>query len=62
MFLSVTEELLSGLGISVEIFILTLIFSLPLGLIIAFGSMSRFKPLKYLVDVFDIGGTILLII
>ena len=42
MFLSVTEELLSGLGI----------FSLPLGLIIAFGSMSRFKPLKYLVDVF----------
>ena len=48
MFLSVTEELLSGLGISVEIFILTL----PLGLIIAFGSMSRFKPLKYLVDVF----------
>ena len=46
MFLSVTEELLSGLGISVEIFIL------PLGLIIAFGSMSRFKPLKYLVDVF----------
>lgn len=41
MFLSVTEELLSGLGISVEIFILTLIFSLPLGLIIAFGSMSR---------------------
>lgn len=52
MFLSVTEELLSGLGISVEIFILTLIFSLPLGLIIAFGSMSRFKPIKYLVDVF----------
>ena len=52
MFLSVTEELLSGPGISVEIFILTLIFSLPLGLIIAFGSMSRFKPLKYLVDVF----------
>ena len=52
MFLSVTEELLSGLGISVEIFILTLVFSLPVGLIIAFGSMSRFKPLKYLVDVF----------
>ena len=45
MFLSVTEELLSGLGISVEIFLLTLLFSLPLGLIIAFGSMSRFKPL-----------------
>ena len=31
---------------------LVVIFSLPLGLIIAFGSMSRFKPLKYLVDVF----------
>ena len=63
MFLSVTEELLSGLGISVEIFILTLIFSLPLGLIIAFGSMSRFKPLKYLVDVFVwiIRGTALML-
>ena len=30
-----------------EIFILTLIFSLPLGLIFAFGLLSRFKPVTY---------------
>ena len=33
------------------IFALTLVISLPLGLIISFGSMSRFKPLKYLTKV-----------
>lgn len=34
-------ELLSGLWVSVEIFLLTLVFALPLGLLIAFGRMSR---------------------
>ena len=33
------------------LFALTLLFALPLGLIISFGSMSRFKPLKYLTKV-----------
>ena len=33
-------ELLKGLLVSVEIFVLTLVFSLPLGLIIALGRMS----------------------
>ncbi len=33
---------------NVRLFGLTLLFSLPLGLIIAFGSMSRFKPLEWL--------------
>lgn len=51
MFWSVTQSLLNGLATTFEIFILTLIFALPLGLIIAFGSMSKFKPLKYLVNV-----------
>jgi len=35
-----------------KLFILTLIFALPLGVIIAFGSMSRFKPLAWLVRIF----------
>ena len=35
-----------------KLFALTLLFSLPLGLIIAFGSMSRFRPLRYLVKTF----------
>ncbi|HOQ17026.1 MAG TPA: amino acid ABC transporter permease [Defluviitaleaceae bacterium] len=35
-----------------KLFALTLIFSLPLGLLIAFGSMSRFRPLRWLVRTF----------
>lgn len=51
MFLNVTLELLKGLETTFQIFLFTLIFSLPLGLILAFGSMSRWKPLRYLVQI-----------
>lgn len=51
MFWEVTQTLLGGLGTTFEIFIFTLLFSLPLGLILAFGSMSKFKPLKGLVQI-----------
>jgi His/Glu/Gln/Arg/opine family amino acid ABC transporter permease subunit len=34
-------QLLKGMAVTVEIFFLTLLFSLPLGLVIAFGRMSR---------------------
>ena len=37
------EQLAGGMVNSMGIFFLTLIFSLPLGLVIAFGRMSRFK-------------------
>ncbi len=40
--------LLGGLVTSIEIFLLTLLFSLPLGLLIAFGRMSSFAPLRWL--------------
>ena len=48
MFVSVTMELLRGFWETVQIFALTLVFSLPLGLVVAFGSMSKFRPLKWL--------------
>ena len=48
MFLPVTLQLLAGFWESLKIFILTLVFSLPLGLVICFGSMSSFRPLKWL--------------
>ena len=51
MFWSVTQSLLGGLMTTFQIFIFTLLFSLPLGLILAFGSMSKFRPLRYLVQV-----------
>lgn len=38
--------------INCRLFVLTLLFSLPLGLLIAFGSMSRFNPLRWLVRTF----------
>ena len=51
MFWIVTQSLLSGLATTFEIFILTLIFALPLGLILAFGLLSKFTPLKRLVQI-----------
>lgn len=45
MFWEVTLNLLSGFGVNCLIFILTLALALPLGLVLAFASMSRFKPL-----------------
>ena len=48
MFLPVTLELLGGFWESLKVFALTLMFSIPLGLVICFGSMSRFTPLKLL--------------
>lgn len=52
MFLPVTLELLGGFWETLKVFLLTLAFSLPLGLIVCFGSMSKFAPLKALVRCF----------
>ena len=35
------QQLASGMVVSVEIFVVTLLFSLPLGLLICFGRMSK---------------------
>ena len=48
MFIPVTTELLLGFWESLKVFGLTLLFSIPLGLIICFGSMSNWKPLRAL--------------
>ena len=63
MFWSVTLHLLEGFLMTLKIFGLTLAFSLPLGLILSFGSMSKWKPLKWLVDgiVWIIRGTPLML-
>ena len=47
-FLEVTLQLLAGFKITLLLFMITLLGALPLGLVIAFGSMSKFKPLRYL--------------
>ena len=48
----VTLELLGGFWENIQIFLLTLLFSIPLGLVVCFGSMSRFKPLQWLTRTF----------
>ncbi|MGN1004773.1 MAG: amino acid ABC transporter permease [Oscillospiraceae bacterium] len=48
IFLRLTQAFLVN---NVRLFALTLLFAIPLGLIISFGSMSRFKPLAWLVKI-----------
>ena len=47
-FITVTLTLLKGFGVTCLIFLVTLLCAIPLGLPIAFCSMSRFKPLRWL--------------
>ena len=49
MFQTVIIALNEGFLKTFEIFCVTLLGALPLGLIIAFGSMSRWRPLKWFV-------------
>lgn len=59
----VIRSLNSGFLQTLKLFFVTLVGSVPLGLVIAFGSMSRFKPLNYLTRIFVwiIRGTPLMI-
>lgn len=45
---AIIGRLLGSFQLNVQLFFLTLLFSLPLGLLIAFGSMSKWKPLSAL--------------
>lgn len=48
----VLSQLLSGMLVSVEIFLLTLLFSLPLGLIVSFGRMSKNVVIRSIVKIY----------
>lgn len=48
MFLTVTLSLLEGMVNTGKLFFLTLLFALPLGLVISFGSMSKWTPFRAL--------------
>ncbi|MDY3993817.1 MAG: amino acid ABC transporter permease [Evtepia sp.] len=63
MFWTVTISLLHGLSQSVQLFFLTLLFALPIGLLIAFGCMSRFTPIRWLFNtiVWIVRGTPLML-
>ena len=46
------SQLVGGMFVSIQIFVVTLIFSLPLGMIVAFGRMSNNPLLKGIVKVY----------
>ena len=50
-FQAILLELCEGFGNTVLLFAITLLFALPLGLLFAFGSMSKFKPLQWFMKV-----------
>ena len=51
-FTMIFAQLGKGLAVSVEIFFLTLIFSMPLGLLVAFGRMSKNFLLRTVMKVY----------
>ncbi len=51
-FVEVTLALLEGFKTTCAIFALTLVLALPLGLLISFASMSKFKPLAWITKIF----------
>ena len=62
-FWEVNLNLWNGFQNTLAIFALTLLFSLPVGLVISFGSMSKFAPLRYFVNllIWIIRGTPLML-
>ena len=62
-FITVTEALMKGFGETMNIFLLTLVFSIPLGLLVCFGTMTRFSPVRYVMKciVWVIRGTPLML-
>ena len=62
-FWSIIYDLSEGFGITLKLFALTLVIAIPLGLLFAFCSMSKFKPLSYLMKgiIWVVRGTPLLL-
>ena len=51
-FTDIILQLLPGMGRSIMIFLLTLVFSMPLGLLVTFGRMSKCKILRWIVNAY----------
>ena len=51
-FVNISLDLLQSFSENCELFLFTLLFSLPLGLIISMGSMSKIKIIKYITKAF----------
>ncbi len=50
--LEIVKVLFGGFGENLRIFVLTLAMAIPLGLVITFGSMTKFRPIRWLTRTF----------
>ncbi len=50
--LRLLPALLSGLEVTLKVFFLTLVISIPLGILVALGRLSKIKPLVFLVELY----------
>ena len=62
-FWTIIIDLSKGFSVTLKLFALTLLIAIPLGLLFAFCSMSKFKPLSYLMKgiIWVVRGTPLLL-
>lgn len=51
-FQTVFISLFRGFGLNFLLFVITLVGAIPLGLLITFGTMSKIKPIKWIMKVF----------
>ena len=48
----IISSLFKGFGYNTALFVITLVFAIPLGLIITFGTMSKVSPVKWVMKTF----------
>ncbi|MCH3922415.1 amino acid ABC transporter permease [Limosilactobacillus sp.] len=48
----ILPSLLQGAGLTLQIFFWTLLLSLPLGILVSLGLMSKIRPLKWLLEIY----------
>ena len=51
-FIDIAAQLFKGMSVSIQIFTVTLICSLPLGLLVAFAKMSKIKLISYISNIY----------
>lgn len=50
--LAMLKPMLEGAAVTLQMFFVTLVLSLPLGLLVALARISKYKPLRFLVEIY----------
>lgn len=50
--MAIVEFILQGFGITLKVYLVTIVFSIPLGVLFALGKLCPFKPLQYLLGLY----------